>query len=202
MQSWLIRWTLEPVRFGVFAAITAVLAFTALIISAVYCRWDLFAIFRVGLLTAGVVAWQGSLIKSQIALQAILDLEREWNSPEMFEYREHIREPDGAWNVSNLEAALEFFEKLASFNIAGLLSMDLVCASTLGWYAAHYYLFARDEIQRLRDDVWKDYVYGDLEKLYEEYVTREVGSNPQARKTWEAKRKETEATFWAQEREG
>lgn len=35
----------------------------------------------VGLLAAAIVWWQAHLIKEQMQLQAIIELEKEWNSP-------------------------------------------------------------------------------------------------------------------------
>ena len=50
------------------------------------------------------------------------------------------------WNHSRLEGILEFFEKLASmFKLSG--DMPFIYQSTLGWYAAQYFLFAREHGQ-------------------------------------------------------
>jgi len=167
-------------------------------------RCEVAATLLIGLITADVIWWQGFLIKRQLAFSTFIEFDKEWNSPEVLEIRKQVREPNGSWDVSNLEGVLEFFEKLASFKIAGVVDFELIYNSTLGWYASRYWLFARegDQIRRLREEIWKDFVYGDLEEFYKEFLNREVGREDEKQKNWETKQKETEATFWAQERKG
>ena len=177
----------------------------SLIIAAINCRWDAaaaFATILVGLIAADVVVWQGYLIKQQIAFSTYLDLDKEWNSEEMIEARQSVHEPGSdKWDHSRLEAILEFFEKLASmFKLSG--DMTFIYESTLGWYAARYFLFAREhgQIKYLRA-LWKDpLLYNDQEDLYSFYRTREVGWREKDQKAWEAERLSTETDFWVQER--
>lgn len=188
------------VRALVLLAIVA--ALTGLAFAICFRSWDAAATLLAGFLAVGVVWWQGSLIKRQLAFSTFIELDKEWNSEEMVETRKNVRDPQDQRDISRLEGALEFFEKMASFWLTGVLDTDLVCNSTLGWYAAHYYLFAREhgKIEHLRGpDVWNDYVYGDLERLYKKYLTREAGHQDNQR-AWEADRMKTENTFWEQER--
>ncbi|MGA9723123.1 MAG: hypothetical protein WBQ86_11755 [Candidatus Binatus sp.] len=190
---------LNPVAVVVNALVLAAICAA---IGSKHC--EVAATLLIGLITADVIWWQGFLIKRQLAFSTFIEFDKEWNSHEMLEIRKHVREPDGSWDVSNLEGVLEFFEKLASFRIAGVVDFELIYNSTLGWYAARYWLFARegDQIRRLRDEIWKDFVYGDLEEFYKEFLDREVGREDKKQKNWETKQKEAEATFWAQERKG
>src|SRR5213080_2463556 len=59
-----------------------------LVLFLVYRRWDTAATLVVGLIATGVVWWQGTLIKKQIQFQSFIELDREWNSPEMLKTRE------------------------------------------------------------------------------------------------------------------
>ncbi len=102
---------------------------------------------------------------------------------------------------SRLEGILEFFEKLAAmFKMSG--DMRFIYESTLGWYAAHYFLFARShgQIDALRRR-WEEHLYEDLENFYRFYLTREAGHSRKAQKKWESKRLGTEDKFWERERE-
>ena len=102
------------------------------------------ATLLVGLIAAGVVVWQGRLIKRQIAFSTYLDLDKEWNSEEMITARQQVHPlmAKEFWDASRLEGILEFFEKLtAMFKLSR--DMRFIYESTLGWYAAHYFLFAR-----------------------------------------------------------
>jgi hypothetical protein len=187
-------------RFNPIATIVNAIVIAAIIVAGTYGLWEPAATLLVGLVTADVIWWQGYLIKRQLAFSTFIEFDKEWNSSEMLEIRKKVRHPQGIWDVSSLEGVLEFFEKIAAFRIAGVIDFDLIYNSTLGWYAALYWFFAREggQIRSLRDEIWKDYVYGDLENLYSEYLSQ--GDEDQ--KAWESKRKETEATFWAQERKG
>jgi hypothetical protein len=172
---------------------------------AIHCRaWDAattFATLFVGLLAADVILWQGYLVKRQLTFSTYLDLDKEWNSDEMIQTRQNVHAPKTEeWDHSRLEAILEFFEKLASmFRISG--EMPFIYQSTLGWYAAQYFLFARahGQIDYLRK-LWQENLYADLEDFYRFYVRREAGRSRNAQQAWEAKRLSTEDTFWEQER--
>jgi hypothetical protein len=184
--------------------ILTITSFVFMVKSALLCSWEAattFATLFVGIVAADVVMWQGHLIKLQLAFSTYLDLDKEWNSEDMIEARQTVHAPDSeSWNDSRLEAILEFFEKLALlFKVSG--DMPLVYRSTLGWYAAQYFLFAREhgQIKHLRQ-LWQDEVYQDIEDFYAFYLTKEAGRSQSSRRAWESKRLCTEDKFWKQER--
>jgi hypothetical protein len=184
----------------------ATLAAFIKLIGAIHCRaWDAattYATVFVGFVAADVVVWQGYLIKRQLAFSTYLDLDREWNSLAMMKARQTVHAPDSdEWDQSRLEGILEFLDKLASmFKLSG--EMPFIYQSTLGWYAAQYFLFAREhgQIEHLRT-LWKDdLLYADLEDLYSFYLRREAGWKRTRQRAWEATRLTTESEFWRQER--
>lgn len=191
-----------PFLLGIFTLISVVG-----LIGALLCRtWEAattYATLLVGFIAADVVVWQGTLIKRQLAFSTYLELDKEWNSNEMINARQAVHAPGSKeWDHSRLEGILEFFEKLASmFGISG--DMPFIYESTLGWYAAQYFLFAREhnQIEYLRE-LWQDqdHLYQDLEDLYAFYLVAEVGRSQKAQRTWELKRLATEERFWEQER--
>jgi hypothetical protein len=188
------------VSFGL--TIFTLAAFVALI--GAYCEaWDaaVFATLFVGFIAADVVVWQGYLIKRQLAFSTYLELDKEWNSDEMIKARKAVHAPTSEkWDISRLEGILEFFEKVASmFKLSG--DIPFVYESTLGWYAAQYFLFARQhgQVDHLRT-LWQDNVYTDVENFYSFYVRREAGRSRKSQQAWEAKRLSTEDKFWEQER--
>ena len=188
-----------------FFALLTLIPFVALVISAMHGRWDAattFATFFVGLIAADVVVWQGYLIKRQLAFYTYLDLDKEWSSDSMIEARQSVHEPGSdEWDHSRLETMLEFFEKLASlFKLSG--DMPFIYQSTLGWYAARYFLYAyeHNQVQYLRK-LWKeDNIYRDIEDFFNFYVEKEVGGNRKARQNWKERRLASEEQFWEQER--
>ena len=145
--------------------------------------------------------WQGYLIKRQLAFSTYLELDKEWNSKPMIELRQTVHAPrTDEWDHSLLGGILEFFEKLSSmFVLSG--EMPFIYQSTLGWYAAHYFLFAREhgQIQGLRG-LWQEDLYSDLEKFYSFYIRKEAGWRHNAQRACEVKRLSTEKKFWEQER--
>ena len=183
----------------IFGALT--LASIILLIRFAYCRsWEpatVFATLFVGMLAADVVIWQGYLIKRQLAFSTYLDLDKEWNEKEMIDARKAVHAPDSEeWDDSRLEAILEFFEKVATlFKTSG--DIQLFYGSTLGWYAAHYFLFAREhgQIAHLRE-LWQGELYKDVESFYKFYPRRDAGFRKKTKRDWELKRLTTEKKFW------
>lgn len=190
----------------VISVVLAALTFSAflLFISATHQKaWDsatTFATLFVGSVAADVIFWQGYLIKRQLAFSTYLELDREWNSDDMIKARKLVHAPKSEnWDQSRLEGILEFLEKVASmFQLSG--DVPFVYESTLGWYAAQYFLFAREhgQIDYLRT-LWQDNLYTDVEKFYRFYIKREAGWSRKAQRNWEAKRLSTEDNFWEQE---
>lgn len=185
--------------------IILVAAFLAMLGHATYSgHWDAALVWGTliaGSVTAGAVFWQGDLIKRQIAFSTYIELDREWNSPEMLEARKEVHAPaTDDWDHSRLEMILEFFEKVAwLFELSA--ARPFVFRSTLGWYAVRYFLFAREhgQIQKLRD-TWQSDIYGDLERLYARYIRNRAGRRGHDRRAWEVKVLSTEKKFWEQER--
>lgn len=136
-------------------------------ITALFCgKFEISATLLVGLITVGVIWWQGSLIKKQMQLNALIDLEKEWNSQEMCMARSKAftDSPD----TDDLEIVLEFLEKFAYFQKVKVLDRDLVWDSTLGWYAFRYYYYNEEKIPKIRNK-WRDDLYVNLENLYTSY---------------------------------
>jgi hypothetical protein len=190
--------------FKIVTAALTLFLLGGLIFAARTISWEaatMWAALLVGLVAAVVVIWQGYLIKQQIAFSTYLDMDKEWNSVEMIEARQRVHEPGSKnWDHSRLEVILEFFEKLASmYKLSG--DMAFIYESTLGWYAARYFLFAREhgQIDELRK-LWKDDIYRDLENLYTLYLRNENGRSKKAQQKWEAECLTTEDRFWKQER--
>ena len=187
--------------------VLAMAACTGLIWAILHCHWDAattYATVLAGFITAAVVVWQGYLIKQQIAFSTYLDLDNEWNSEEMLKVRRSVHAAGSEkWDHSSLEAILEFFEKLASmFKLSG--DTPFIYQSTLGWYAARYFVYAHEhgQIHLLREQWREDDIYSDLEEFFNFYVGKEVGPGKNARTGWTKKRLATEAKFWEQEAKG
>ncbi len=135
------------------------------------------ATFFAGLLAGAIVWWQGHLIRQQMQLQAIIELDKEWNSKEMLANR------NAAWTDKNepekdsIEDALEFLEKVSTFEKHGVISADLIW-ETFGWYLWRYFYYSSSVIEDLRKE-WtpaaRDLtLYEDLEGLYRKLLIREV----------------------------
>src|SRR5580692_10787110 len=75
-----------------------------------------------GLLAFTIVWWQGGLIKEQMQLSAILELDREWNSREMLEKRRMAWNNQNSPNKDTIEGPLEFLEKVSTFEKRGVIS--------------------------------------------------------------------------------
>ncbi len=67
--------------------------------------------------------------------------------------------------------------------------MRFIYESTLGWYAAQYFLFVRHhgQIEHPRE-LWKEDVYRDIEDFYNFYLLNEAGNDKQAQIAWEGDR--------------
>ncbi len=159
------------------------------------CQWVVAATLLVGLITAGVVWWQGSLIKKQIQFQSFIELDKEWNLRDMVETRETaFNKEKKEYDLYRLEGILEFLEKFASFKKAGVLDMNLIYNSNIGWYASRYYFFNKHNIATLRKQ-WKDNLYQDLEDLYEEYLALELKNSDKTRESYEKDMESTRKEF-------
>jgi hypothetical protein len=154
-----------------------------LIFSSIYWNHDLFAtilsMLLVGAATIAVIFWQGSLIKNQIQFQTYLELDKEWNSNEMLEYREDIETIcSDETQLHRLETILEFFEKFAMFKTRSAMDMDFILRSDLGFYAVRYYYYNKKNknIDILREKYKEPSYYEELENLYKDYLEFEEKS--------------------------
>jgi hypothetical protein len=84
-------------------------------------------------------ARQGALLRKQIQLQGLLDLDKEWNSADMRARRASGWTPANDINLENIEDVLDFLEKVSSFEERNVLDAELVWDSTLGWYLLRYF---------------------------------------------------------------
>lgn len=138
-----------------------------------------------GLLAAAIVWWQGHLIREQMQLQAIIELDKEWNSKEMLQSRtaawsDHLRfAPSGPSKVNKekIERVLEFLEKVSTFQKNGVISVDLIWA-TFGWYVWRYWFYSCEVIEELRRDWTPNHpdttLYCDLQDLWDRLLACEM----------------------------
>ena len=78
-------------------------ALLAFLVGAATWHWDIAGVLLVGLITAGVIWWQGNLIKRQIAFASLIEFDKEWNSPKMLKTRKNVRNVENQWDDSRLE---------------------------------------------------------------------------------------------------
>jgi hypothetical protein len=126
------------------------------------------------IITALVIYWQGALLKGQIELQTLIDLEDQWNSPDMRHARANLARGSGDL-LNRLERVLEFLENFATYHRRGALSSRRVWDSNLGWYAARYYFYFEPEIEAVRRKWHDETVYKSLRELADHYVRVEAG---------------------------
>lgn len=123
--------------------------------------------------TAVIIYWQGTLLKGQIELQTLIDLESQWNDGEMRRLRANVFKGEGDI-LDRLEKVLEFLENFGTYHRRGALDPRRVWDSNLGWYASRYYFYHEAEIESIRKK-WKDEtVYKNLHALFESYVVVEA----------------------------
>src|SRR2546422_3664824 len=79
-----------------------------------------------GLLAFSIVWWQGHLINRQMELQAIIELEKEWNSQEMVKRRKATWTDKNKPDKTKIEGVLEFLEKVSTLEKGGIISADLI----------------------------------------------------------------------------
>jgi hypothetical protein len=129
-----------------------------------------------GLLAGAIVWWQGHLIRRQMELATISDLDREWNSEEMRKKRRvawYGSDPD----PSTIEDVLEFLEKVSTLEKEKFVPRGLIW-DTFGWYMWRYYFYCREVISSLRSR-WApsnpdNTLYQDLEEFYPQMLCMEL----------------------------
>jgi hypothetical protein len=129
------------------------------------------------------VWWQGHLIKQQMQLDAVPELDKEWNSKQMWANRR------AAWNDKNepeldtIEGVLEFLEKVSTFARRRIVSADFI-SDTFGWYVRRYYFYGRSAIRKLRayhTDTFDPTLYADLQRLCTKLIEREIEARNKAK---------------------
>jgi hypothetical protein len=171
---------------------------------------DRVALFA-GLLATAVVWWQGHLIARQMALGAVIELYREWNSEGMVKKRRNAWTSEGP-NPQTIEGVLEFLEKVSTLEKNRFVSRQLVW-DTFGWYLGRYYFYCKKEIQRLRLR-WTPQsdatLYQDLDAFYKRLIAfelqernrkRKPGSKLMTAEDTETEFQQTRKIFIASERE-
>ena len=101
-----------------------------------------------GLLTGGIIWWQGHLIRRQMELDTTVGLYDEWNSKEMLQKRRGAWLPDKP-NPETVEHVLEFLEKISTFEKGRFISRGSIW-DTFGWYLWRYYFYSKDVIAEMR----------------------------------------------------
>lgn len=133
------------------------------------------AIFA-GLLAFAIVWWQGYLIKEQMQLQALIELDKEWNSTEMLAKRHKAWGATGSVEKDSVEPVLEFLEKVSTLEKWNVVAAELIW-DTFGWYVWRYYYYSFSAIQELRED-WTNLtdptLYCDLQSLWIKLLYLEV----------------------------
>jgi hypothetical protein len=121
------------------------------------------------LAAAGAVFYQAKLLRKQIQLQGLLELDMEWNSEDMVEKRSCAWTEANDPNLDEVEGVLEFLEKVSSLQQSRMLQAKLIWDLALGWYLIRYFHYCRDVIEELRrkHTLMRDpTLYEDLETLY------------------------------------
>ncbi len=131
------------------------------------------ATYYLALITGGVIWWQGRLLKKQLELQTITDLDKEWSSCKMREIRANSfnENPD---DLDKIELVLEFLEKIASYRNKSILQQKTLW-DYFGWHIIRYYYYNQENIIKIRRKWSNDEtLYCELQKLYPELIRQEA----------------------------
>jgi hypothetical protein len=130
-----------------------------------------------GLIAFAIVWWQGALIQEQMQLSTMLELDREWNSPEMLGKRRAAWNSQNEPDVERIEGVLEFLEKVSTLEKGSVISSDLIW-DMFGSDVSRYHYYCKDVIETLRkrwtsgrEDVT---LYRDLQDLADELLKQDV----------------------------
>jgi hypothetical protein len=92
-------------------------------------------------------------------------------------------------------------EDFARFRNDKMLTDEAIWDTTVGWHAAVYYFYNRDNVERLRAK-WKDVsFFGNLTALWQAYVQEEVERRKITKDDLEGKLLETKSDFMKAERQ-
>jgi hypothetical protein len=145
--------------------------------------------------TAFIILSQASLLKTQLQVQTLIDLAKEWDSTRMRELRSRWAKDEG--DLAALEPILEFLEEFAGFKKRGVLNRDLLWDTTIGWHASRYYFYhqGNGNVAKLREQ-WKDHtLFQNLAlELWPDYVNKEVDERKAERMTREKLEQDLRAT--------
>ena len=161
-------------------------------------NWITFFTLIIAVITALFVWWQVSKLNKQIQLQALLDLDKEWNSKTMLDCRAEVcgiikdKKDLTDEDLSVIEELLEYLEKVCSLVQLGILDKESVWHVT-GWYIERYYysLKERDIITNLRRK-WTTEpdcnLYADIEEIYKRLIKMEEKEMKTTKESIEAER--------------
>src|SRR5260370_40145475 len=113
--------------FFVFLALVASTLIVLSMLSVGDLRPSEGAVIFGGLLAFAIVWWQGYLIKEQMQLQALIELDKEWNSTEMLRKRHEAWAADTVSVVKDkIEPVLEFLEKVSTLEKRNVVAAELI----------------------------------------------------------------------------
>jgi len=127
------------------------------------------------LATALIILRQATLLGQQNQVNALIELQREWESPRLRALRSRSAAEPADLKV--LEPILEFLEEFAGFRKRNVLNNELIWDTTIGWHAAHYYFYNAENgnIEALRSRWGDPSLFQNLEKiLWPSYVDNEI----------------------------
>lgn len=203
-------WVFSWVFFGLFTVGALLLLASLTCWKGSLSTTDKVTLF-VGLLTGGIIWWQGKLLYRQLAYGTVLDLYKEWNSEAMLETRRN------AWslekevpNPDSIEDVLEFLEKVSTLQRDKYITRQLIW-DTFGWYIGRYHFYCKSIIEDLRVKWTPKYdptLYQDLEAFYSILLKldaearnekRKPGSEPISTKDIEEEYRQTRRMFISSE---
>lgn len=181
-------------------------------INEIICRMDATAWMTLvlAITTALVIYWQGNKLKMQIQLQALLELDRDWNKREMRKLRAkacEILKKIPKKNLTEVELDIvehlfEYLEKICSFQKMSILESNSLW-SILGWYIVRYYYYGFEAIKLLRKRWTNDYdptLYKDMENVYKKLIEREIKERRKNKEDLEEEFKKTRDNFFKSEK--
>jgi len=134
--------------------------------------------------TAIIILWQAQLLRKQNQVEALLGLNKRWDSKQLLKLRRIWATSEG---VPPTEAVLEFLEECAALSgkYRKVFNGNLIWYSVLGWYAAHYFIYNCDNenIKNIRCK-WSDpSLYSDIQRLTLKYIAIEAKRLKQTRES-------------------
>lgn len=124
--------------------------------------------------TALIILRQADLLREQNRLSALIQLEQDWRSPRMRRLR--TRCGLDQTDLESLESLLEFLEEFAGFHQQRVLNDQLVWDSTIGFHAAHYYVYSvsNRRLFQIREK-WDDRtLFRQLRSFWSKYLREEI----------------------------